>query len=68
MAVLAASTETLARLARPGIDPHTLPLESAIANMVIQQSLVVSGSHQTVDSVIEANSLVKVTLMGGLFR
>jgi len=63
IAVLAASTDTLARFANPGMLPNTLPRESAIASIVIQHRRVVSGSHQTVDSVMEANSFVNVTLI-----
>jgi hypothetical protein len=63
MAVLAASTGTLHRLAMPGIDPHTLPYLSAIASIPIHTMRVSDGSNHTVDSVIEEKSFVKVTLI-----
>ncbi len=42
---------------------HTRPCLSAIASMVIHANLVVSGSHQIVDSVMDEKSFVKVTLI-----
>src|SRR3990167_799086 len=60
IAVRQSSTGTRARLASPGIEPHTLPCRSAIAIIVIHTRRVRSGSHHTVDSVIELNSLVNV--------
>jgi hypothetical protein len=42
---------------------QTRPLESAMASMVIQTMRVLLDSHQTVDAVIDENSLVNVTLI-----
>src|ERR1035437_2744623 len=61
MAVLQASTETRASLARPGMEAQTRPRLSAIASIVIQTTRVSLGLHQTVEAVIEENSLVNVT-------
>lgn len=53
----------MALFASPGMLAQTRPLRSAIANMVIQTIRVLEGSDQTVDSVMEEKSFVKVILM-----
>ena len=63
IAFLAASTEIRARFANPGTLAQTRPRLSAIASIVIQARRVESDSHHTVDSMIDANSFVKVTLI-----
>src|SRR3990167_4161778 len=61
IAVRQSSTGTRAMLASPGIEAHTRPRRSAIANIAIHTNRVLSGSHQTVDAVMLLNSLVNVT-------
>lgn len=67
IATLAASTEMRARFANPGTLAQTRPRLSAMASIVIHAKRVESGSHQTVDSVIDANNFVNVTLISTLF-